>query len=232
MNSENTPLYKWYPKTRAADDFWGQVKRTVNGRPVSEEQITMIIDAIRHGLRLSSSDTLLDLCCGNGALSDRLFSLCQGGLGIDYSEYLIEVAHENFQKLPERKYILEDVEVYTRTTRSTEPFTKALCYGSFAYLPVDTAYGMLKNLRDRFSGIELLYVGNLPDKSQMDDFFHQDKYTHGVENDPNSLIGIWRTKVEFSEFAKDAGWNADVFHMPSKFYASRYRYDAILTPLS
>ena len=83
-------------RTRAADDFWGQVKRTVHGVPVSDEQIKMIVDTIRSALDLKPDDTLLDIACGNGALSHLLFDSCSGCLGVDLSEHLISVAKANF----------------------------------------------------------------------------------------------------------------------------------------
>ena len=51
-------IHKEYPKTCRPDDFWGQVKRTVHGKPVSQDQIDMIIYAIRNGLSLSHEDIL------------------------------------------------------------------------------------------------------------------------------------------------------------------------------
>lgn len=62
-----------FPKTKARDDFWGQISRTVNGEPVSEKDIGEIVTAIRQGLELESSDVVLDIGCGNGALSRYFF---------------------------------------------------------------------------------------------------------------------------------------------------------------
>ena len=49
------------------DDFWGQIRRTVNGVPVDEEQIKLVVETIIKELKLNAKDTVLDLCCGNGA---------------------------------------------------------------------------------------------------------------------------------------------------------------------
>ena len=53
--------YKDYPKTVPEEDFCGQVRRTVNGKPVPEEQIKMIVDAILAGLALRPEDNCLDI---------------------------------------------------------------------------------------------------------------------------------------------------------------------------
>src|SRR5262245_10350175 len=62
-------VFKNHPQTCDPDDYWGQVKRTVGGQPVSQEQIDLIVAAVKRGLQLGPEDTLLDICCGNGALT-------------------------------------------------------------------------------------------------------------------------------------------------------------------
>ena len=40
--------HKVYPKQFERDDFWSQIKRTVNGKPVSEEDSVQIIRSHPH----------------------------------------------------------------------------------------------------------------------------------------------------------------------------------------
>lgn len=221
-------FYKEHPKTCEPDDFWGQVMRTVNGRPVGEEQIRMIIDSIKSALDIVETDVLLDLCCGNGALTDRLFKLCRGGLGVDFSEPLIEIAHRYFQSLPYRKYELWDVEDFLRNTSGTGWFTKCLCYGSFMYLPEEKAVGVLQLINSRFERIERLFIGNIPDKTKLGVYCSEKKLKHMATDDPASPIGIWRTRDEFEKLSNANGWNVSFTEMPDSFYSSGYRYDALL----
>ncbi|MDG2113706.1 MAG: hypothetical protein P8N02_13955, partial [Actinomycetota bacterium] len=65
--------HKVYPQQFDRNDFWSQIKRTVNGEPVSEEDIGMIVDQVTGQLQLASADHLLDLGCGNAALAARMF---------------------------------------------------------------------------------------------------------------------------------------------------------------
>ena len=89
MQNENQSYKKFdyneHAKSRAPDDFWGQIRRTVNGEPVSEEQINMITAAIRSTLQLNPEDKMLDLACGNGILSHLLFDSIAAYLGVDLS---------------------------------------------------------------------------------------------------------------------------------------------------
>jgi len=224
-------FYKEYPKTRPETDFWGQVTRTINNQAVGEDQIAQIVGAIQDHLQLTPGDVLLDLGCGNGALTDRLFSKCCGGLGVDFSEYLIGIAHKYFQQLPDRTYIVGDAADFVSTTPDTQRFTKALCYGALQYMPADSARMLLSSLRQRFPQVGTFFIGNLPDKEKMHEFFKGRDYQPGVENDPCSQIGIWRTEGEFKALAAECGWAVTCSHMPKDFFGARYRFDALLKPL-
>ena len=90
--------YDTHARTCAPDDFLGQTRRTVQGVPLPAEQINMIVEAVNFGLGLKSDDVLLELACGNGALSQFLFNSCKEYIGIDVSEYLISIAKKNFEK--------------------------------------------------------------------------------------------------------------------------------------
>lgn len=229
MNKDKFSFYKEYPKTCSQDDFWGQVKRTVNGVPVANDQIEMIVEAVTTGLKLSPKDKLIDLCCGNGALSDLLFKKCMGGVGVDFSEYLISIANRYFADQDnDRRYILNDVVDFCEHPTSPDTFSKAVCYGSFAYIEHERAEKLLIALKENFMNLKCVYIGNCPDKDLLVEFTENHEFIHGSDNNPDTPIGIWRTKEEFKSFAQSCGWCISFHEMPDTFYASHYRYDAIL----
>ena len=49
-------LHKEYPKSFERTT-WSQIKRTVNGQPVSENQIDMIVTKVSNELELANQDT-------------------------------------------------------------------------------------------------------------------------------------------------------------------------------
>jgi SAM-dependent methyltransferase len=224
-------IHKEYPKTCAPDDFWGQVKRTVNGVAVSQAQIDMIIGAVRSGLCLSKEDALLDIGCGNGALSRYFFNDCSQLFGVDFSEYLISVAKSNFERPP--FYIFKEIDAvsYVKWEMEAGRFTKALCYGCLPYLSFEAAEFILKKLSERFLHITTIYIGNLPDKERAHLFYDEETDLSAVLDDNASPIGIWRSREEMSKLALATGWSAKFHIMPEKFYAAHYRYDAILSRL-
>ena len=229
MNKEKFRFYKDHPKTCDPTDFWGQVRRTVNGMPVSQDQIDMIVNAVVEGLELNSNDILLDLCCGNGALSNLLFEHCSGGLGVDFSEYLISIANKNFRNPPEQTYVLQDVVGFCENPVNPNVYTKVVCYGSFPFIQQEKAETLLVLLKNSFPNLTRIFIGNCPDKKLMAKFYGDRLLAPGIVDDPDSPIGIWRTQEEFAALAESCGWGAAFHKMPSQYFAAHYRYDVILS---
>ena len=232
MQNNNATYRKFdhneYAKTRAQDDFWGQIRRTVQGEPVSAEQIKMIVDAIHAALRLKPDDNLLDLACGNGALSHLLFDSCAALQGVDFSEHLISVAKKNFEKLPNYRFAMQGAAEYLRQEMHPERFSKVLCYGSFSYFPAADAIEVLRTLDEKFTNVHSVFIGNLPDKDRAGAFYKTRQVSTKEMSDNTSQIGIWRTQSEFAQLAGETGWKASFSTMPVNYYASYYRYDVLL----
>jgi len=223
--------YKDAAKMVGEKDYWAQVKRTINGRPMADSDIAMIINAISDGLYLHSGgqDNLLDIGCGNGALTSMLYPSLASMLGIDYSEYLISVAKRDFEDPGHFEYRVVAAEEYIETAEDVLRFNKILMYGCFAYFA--DAGGVLRTLRKRFSNVERIFLGNLPDLAKAEDFYYGEIPPWGELRNFDSKIGIWRTEAEISTLSAEAGWSASFSYMPSGFYASHYRYDVVLTPV-
>lgn len=217
-----------HPKSCAPDDFWGQVRRTLHGKPVPDEQISMIFAMIRQGLCLQPSDALLDIACGNGRLGSEFFGEITEYLGVDLSPCLIEVGKKNFERQPTHTFILQDIKSYCEQESHPARFTKALCYGAFAYLAEPDARQTLSLLRNRFVGLKALFIGNIPDKDHAHAFF-QDREPLPLE-DHTTAIGRWRTRAELTELAADCGWKTAIPEMPTAYYQAHYRFNAMLTP--
>jgi SAM-dependent methyltransferase len=223
--------YEEYPKTLARDDFWGQVRRTIYGRRITEDDVAVIVNVIKDGLRLSNDDALLDLACGNGALTARLFSSCGSVRGVDRSSYLIEIAKEHFEESPRYMFVQSDILTYVLSEPEPQRFTKVMCYGSLPMLAVDAVHNMLSELRRRFPNIERILVGNLPDKERAHLFFGEDfEQRRPNLGDPTSQIGVWWSQNDFAELAGACGWRASFSRMPPHVFNAHYRYDAVLQP--
>lgn len=220
--------YDAHARTCAPDAFWAQVKRTVHGKPVSEEQIEWITGEIKRQLALGPEDIVLDLACGNGALSHRLVDVCAGLVGVDISEYLIEVANRYFAEPPRVTFAADGAAQYVETATDPQRFTKVLCYGSFAYFSEDDAHATLRLLNERFVNVQSIFIGNLPDRDRAAAFYAPRDPQPGELDDPRAQIGIWRTRDAFAQMAAASGWGAQFSTMPGGFFSVHYRYDVLL----
>lgn len=233
MPNEKSPYQKFsydeHARTCAPDDFLGQTRRTVQGVPVSEEQIQMIVEAMKSGLGMSHDDILLELACGNGALSHFLFNSCKEYLGVDLSEYLISVAKKNFEVLPNYRFAVQGATEYVRQELHPERFSKVLCYAGFQFFSAEEAAEILHSIFNRFCNVQTVFIGNLPDKDRAANFYKGKQCSTEELSDCATAIGVWRTQNEFAQLASDAGWEVRFSTMPAEFHASYYRYDALLS---
>jgi len=211
----------------AADAYWQQVRRTVDGKPVSETQVLLIVDAITTGLAMTKTDVVLDLACGNGALSSYLFDKCGGLIGVDISPYLIEIS-ETFAQPPNYRFCRNDIVSYLERERDTTAFTKALIYAGFQYFSRDNAVAVLKTLNRRFPEISKVFIGNIPDRRHADRFFGELTPSEAELNDHEARIGVWYLPEEIEALARSTGWRASCSTMPADFYLASHRFDVTL----
>lgn len=220
--------YQEYPKTLARDDFWGQVRRTILGRRITEVDVAAIVDHLRSELELRPSDVLLDFGCGNGALSARLFEHCAGYAGADLSPYLIEVAQEFFERPPSYLFFEEEAAAFAKEVERPERFTRALCFAAVQYFPPETVAEMLEVVWSRFQNLDRFVLGNLPDRSRAELFF-QDGYDDEMLDEHRSQIGRWWSRQQIATLAGGIGWSVSYGQMSSDVFNARYRFDAVLT---
>lgn len=223
--------YDAHARTCEPDDLWAQVKRTVNGKPLPEAQITLILENVTTALGLVSEDILLDLCCGNGALTHHWFAACADGVGVDASPYLIEVARRRFAADAPERFVLAEALDYLESSDQRADFTKAVCYGSLQYFSPERAEALLKALRARCPALARVLIGNIPDRNRAVAFYGERMPPPAELDSPLTAVGVWHTQQSFAELARRSGWQCRTRLMPAGFHASHYRFDAILTPL-
>lgn len=222
---QNVYDYLERPKLFDRNDFWRQVRRTINGEPIGEDQIQLIVKQVAKYLSLGDSDKLLDIGCGNGALTARFECLTKEILGIDISDYLIGVAHEYFSS-PKLAFVEQSIEK-TIEGDLNKNYNKALLYGVSSYLSDETLERLVTWYFTR-SGNATMFIGNIRDKCYADDFYKERK-TEKELSDPTTAIGKWRTQEWFIELAENSGLQASITKMPGEYYFSRFYFDLVLT---
>ena len=224
----NTPdyLHKEYPKRFARDDFWSQIKRTVNGVPVPDFNIQLMIRQIKNGLQLHPNDFLLDLGCGNGALANRLNQDLRGYVGVDFSSYLLGIAMEHFPG-PEIQYLNFDIRNADKYCVVAKQTTKVMVYGVLSYLSRPEVISLLKNLKKRLPNLKKIFVGNLPDREVAASFFAKRNIASYELDNAKSPIGVWWTQSQIRDLGRILGFKTTCWRMPIEFYGSEYRFDVV-----
>ena len=224
-NVEKDYVHKVYPKQFAREDFWSQIKRTVNGQPVSEEDIALIVHQVAAGLELNGSGHLLDLGCGNGALGSRFFDRVDSYTGVDFSEYLLEIANEYFRPHENIRYVLDDMVSFVEHCASPLDYGMLLCYGCMSYLPKDQFVRMMAVIRERFENVSRIFIGNIPDRAKAGEFHRRRNVMTPNLDDPQSALGVWWDVDEVEKAMKALGYRPQVLTMPPTFYGAGYRFD-------
>lgn len=204
------------------DNLWGQVGASLRAVGNRAEQL---VNTIASGIGLRAGDVLLDLGCGNGVLTDLVFSRCAGGLGVDVTESLIATAQNRFAR-HDRRYMLSDLCRYLAIETSPEQFTKSLCEGSFQYLWPEDARKTLELLCMRFTNVSAIFLGALPDRDKLSVFFGDRPVPDGFPDTPESHIGIWRSAAEVVQLGEETGWHVEI--CPCVPWEAAFRFDAVL----
>ena len=213
--------------SKSETDFWGQVRRTVNGVPVDGEQIDLIVASIRGNINISDEDWVIDLACGNGALGSLFAGEAHQYFGVDLSPRLIEIAEKYFHAR-NKHFTLDDAESFLISFPDKNLITKLVCYGSFSYFSRGSAKSIIEILCRGYPNLSEVYIGNLPNRDLAHKFYPEMPAIEELD-DHTSPIGIWRSKSEFKALLAATSWDIKFIEQPDSFYASAYRYDVLLS---
>tara|TARA_Y100001968_G_scaffold44221_1_gene34319 strand:- start:578 stop:1270 length:693 start_codon:yes stop_codon:yes gene_type:complete len=210
-------------------EFWKQVKRTVNGKSVSKEDINLITTKIFESLELKISDKLLDIGCGNGAITSFFKTKVSTIKAFDPSPYMIEIANKYFSSKC-ISFVVGSAKETIEIIENKDYYNKILFYGSFSYIEVDEAKTILKKLYNLLEENSKVFIGNIPNIEFHKEFFS--KYTNPIIpplKSHRSSIGVWYSPSEMERICTNIGWETSTTIMPKEFYSSNYRFDITLS---
>jgi len=210
------------------NDLLFQVGKTVKDLVITESQFKKDIDEIKENLNLNSSDVLLDLCCGNGAISLRLSSDVKSVFGIDFSEAFIENA-KKYSSTENTTYLSIDV-LDTNTFKeflNINKVNKVLMNDCLAYFNPKTLNEIIKTLAEY--DLDILMTSIL-DRERRSNFYNTFRRKWNYVKDilfqnKKSGIGYWWKASQIVEIGKKHGFESSKFYHHSENHTAHYRFN-------
>ena len=221
----------WHVKPKAEDHAFTQVGKTVNRQPISQQQFKVIVQDIRDRLELRATDTVLDLCCGNGVITYQVGKYCKQILAIDFSRPLLDVAEHEFQSA-NIQYILGDVCALPDSIINA-PITKAYIYEALQHLSLKQTEQLFEQLANLPVPLSKFLLGAIPDSKRIWNFYNtakrREEYMRRCENGTEA-IGHWWNREELEDLANDFGFKVQFIEQSASQHGSHYRFDMICLP--
>lgn len=214
-----------------ADDYFRQVGKTVGGRPIPDGHLDLIAADISRALELGREDRLLDVCCGNGLVTQRCADRCLDVTGVDFSAPLVAIARSHFAR-PNIRYIVADACALPATVTRT-PFTKICMYEALQHFTTSEAEAMASGLRASAAGAAPLFWGSVPDEDRKWQFYdtaqRREEYHRRVEEGTDP-IGHWWTVSDVARLGARCGYSVRILKPNAALHVAHYRFDVLLTP--
>mmetsp|Transcript_6607 Transcript_6607/g.16882 ORF Transcript_6607/g.16882 Transcript_6607/m.16882 type:complete len:271 (-) Transcript_6607:1597-2409(-) len=80
------------------DKHFFQVGATFAGRRITDQQHDELCNSVVRGLQITNTDVVVDVCCGNGIVTDVLAQHASTVIGVDFSSRLLEIAKAHYMQ--------------------------------------------------------------------------------------------------------------------------------------
>lgn len=204
-----------------------EVERTVNKIPIDHQRWQLLLNEIEHALDLNRSDTLLDLCAGNGLITMPLSLECQSVTVVDISETLLEKIDTNLY--PFITVVTADVR---NVNLPVEKFSKGLMYAALQYFSERETIGIFDTIYQSLIQGGSFLVGDIPDIDRLFFFYKKPEWVKAYFDSLKTstpAVGTWFKKEILVEMAKYVGFsNAEIINQHPDLINSHYRFDLLL----
>jgi 2-polyprenyl-3-methyl-5-hydroxy-6-metoxy-1,4-benzoquinol methylase len=214
-----------------SSDLLQQVGKTVEGVPVPESHVGLMVQSIVARLQLSSADRVLDLCCGNGLLTRACAAQCASVTGVDFSVRLVDVAR-TASTVPGTRYVIADVCELPHDLLA-EQFDAIYMYEALQHFAPNQVGKLLQALASSRSASAQLFFGSVPDADRIWSFYdtpaRRTEYARR-KAEGTEAIGYWWERSELEQLAKQYGYRTEFTLPHPDLHGAHYRFDALLQP--
>ncbi len=206
-----------------------QVGHSVKGNAITDQDYSQIIMDITDGLQLTSTDVLLDLCCGNGVITCAFADQCAQINGIDLSDKMIDLAIDN-NKHNNLKFINGDIWNLAEHFNGVQ-FTKVMMFGSLQHFQPRQFERLLTVIMSVCAKDFLLFFGFVTNMEFKWQFYNtwQKKFQHFYRRLSNKeFMGYWWQKQQIKRICEHMNLNCHFVELKPDQYGFPYRFHVII----
>lgn len=206
-----------------------QVGRTINGEPMSEALLDEIVADIVQKTNMQMTDNVLDVCCGNGILTQKLSKYCAKIVGIDSEKALIETAKKDFAS--ENITYLEG-DALNVSQKVSEKFQVIIVYFSFQYFDsIPKGQKLITEMQSLLVKNGCILLGDVADGDKIKVFYpnllHRIRYYISCFTGKNAMGKFWKAH-EIIHICSKLKLNVQVLPQRQNLPYSYYRTDYLL----
>ena len=217
-----------FPNQFAKDEFIKQVGKTVQGQPISSEQLNQLISEVVQKLNLEADDVVLDLCCGNGLITYAVAEKCQSIVGVDFSKPMIEIAREYHNRINTEYLNMSVLDITSENLPRPKPFTKIYMYEGLQYFQEVQLSHLMQTLLALSSERVIMLFAGVPDMDRIREFYdtperqleYEARKRQGTE-----AVGTWWKKSFIRQVCSDYGLQCDFLSQHEFSHTAHYRFD-------
>lgn len=227
-NKEWVNFWVEYGKQAQSKDPQTQVLRTINKLPIEKEKWEFCLEYIEGQLEVNASDDILDLCCGNGLISQRLSPKCNSVVAVDVSEDLLHGI--DVKKYPNIKPICSDIR---KLDFKEGAFSKIIIYAAIQYLSLKETVLLFENVKKWLRPGGIFFIGDIPDHSKRWTFFNSKEreavYFNTVKEEAD-IVGTWFDSEWLKKLADYSGFKqAELIEQHPDMIYYFFRFDMKIT---
>ncbi|MFK7920634.1 MAG: class I SAM-dependent methyltransferase [Bacteroidia bacterium] len=179
-------------------------------------------------LELKSSDHILDVCCGNGLLTQMILPYCKQITGVDISEGQIALAQD---------LTIENIDFKVADATGLQsvisgPFDHVVLYFSFQYLETPAqAKACIQQMSELLKPGGRILLGDVPEREKLKVFYpkQKDRLKYELKRRwGRSLMGRFWSLRELEAMAHPLGLSIKRIEQPTHFPYAHYRADFLL----
>lgn len=217
-------------------NYWNQQKYSlspsVQVQRISSNEFKIFSERICEILKIKESDEVLDVCCGNGFITNIISKKCSKIIGVDFSEQLIEFATKN-NSSDNTEYKVLDVLNLNQFIQ--QKFDKIYIEFSFQYFTTfEKGKALIEILLQKLNSGGMIYIGNIPDFSKRWNLYNTNLkklfYVKSIIFDTNPNGKFWK-EGELKKICKILSCNGQLIKQPSQLPYAHYRFDYLITKI-